>query len=38
MVSVIRTDESGGTVEVAVVGGDGASPLQSALASLPTPS
>ncbi|HEY0156282.1 MAG TPA: Crp/Fnr family transcriptional regulator [Thermoanaerobaculia bacterium] len=36
MVSVVRTDESGGTVEVAVVGGDGATPLQSALASLPT--
>lgn len=36
MLSVVRADESGGTVEVAVIGGNGASSLQSALASLPT--
>jgi CRP-like cAMP-binding protein len=35
MLSVVRADESGGTVEVGIVGGDGGLPLHSALASLP---
>ncbi|HEX8253560.1 MAG TPA: helix-turn-helix domain-containing protein [Thermoanaerobaculia bacterium] len=36
MVSVIRTDQEGASVEVGVVGGEGAVPLHSALASIPT--
>ncbi|HYO79737.1 MAG TPA: Crp/Fnr family transcriptional regulator [Thermoanaerobaculia bacterium] len=35
MISVIRTDQEGTSVEVGVVGGEGAAPLHSALASLP---